>query len=590
MKWKQSKLSAEYELFRKGGYTPYTAMSLCKAGIKTLDEAEDYLSGNELHSFHLIRNIQKATDIIWEHVYSRKRICIFGDYDADGVTASAIMFLALKKLGANVAVRLPDRINEGYGISEKAISEQLDLGTGLFITVDNGVRAINETKFIKEHGADIVILDHHEPGEELPDADALIDLHIPGETYPFIELTGSALAWKVAHYMLEQMGEHEYALSLIDLAAIGTIGDVAPLHGENRVIVKRALEMMRRADYDRVGVRALMKDLSFITAEDIAFKLVPCLNAPGRLTEKGAELPLILLLENDRNTAEQLAAAVIRDNENRKKIQAECYSSIREAAEMQIEQGDKILVLYAENAPSGIVGLLAGNLKEEFMHPAIVFSQKENSDGEKLWVGSARSIEAFHMLQGIEQCSPVLERFGGHRLAAGLTVLPKNFEAFRAKINDAASYLTEADLNPNGLWDISLSQEELSDTLYEEMQELEPYGAGAPRLVVKTRIILSDKESHRFMGTEGQHLKLFADNISLVGFSLAEKYMKLCLPHRLITYGNLTMNNYRGQSYRQISMLDFAVDEENETERGEANGRKDEYQADMCVQDEKSSA
>ncbi len=368
------------------------------------------------------------------------------------------------------------------------------------------------------------------------------------------------------------------------------MGDVAPLHGENRVIVKRALDRMRRADYERVGIRALMKETSFITAEDIAFKLVPCLNAPGRLNVRGAELPLILLLENDRNTAEQLAAAVIRDNESRKKIQTGCYGSIRAVAEEQIEQGNKILVLYAENAPNGIVGLLAGNLKEEFMRPAIVFSQKEDTDGNMLWVGSARSVEAFHMLQGIERCSAVLEQFGGHRLAAGLTIRPENFEAFKGKINDVAAYLTEEDLTPDSYWDISLLQEELTEEMYEEMQALEPYGAGAPRLVVKTRISLSGKASHRVMGTDGQHIKLFADNISLVGFFLADKYMQLCLPNRLIAYGTLMLNNYRGQSYRQISMLDFAADEENETERGEASGRKNEHQADMCVQDEKSSA
>ena len=220
MLWKQRERSEYYDLFRENGYGKLTAIALCNAGVTNLNDAWDFLHGDELISPSKIRNIDKATDIIWNHIIEHHKICVFGDYDADGITASAIMFLALKKLGANVVVRLPDRIEEGYGISRKAIEEQLELGVELFITVDNGIKAVEETAYIREQGCEIVILDHHEPGEVLPDANALIDLHIPGETYPFIELTGSGLAWKVAHYMLEMIDEHDFALSLVDLARL----------------------------------------------------------------------------------------------------------------------------------------------------------------------------------------------------------------------------------------------------------------------------------------------------------------------------------------------------------------------------------
>ena len=438
MEWKQSRLPEEYELFRSNGYSAYESVALCKAGIKTLEGAEEHLFGDDVLDPREIRNITPATDIIWRHIYKGSKICIFGDYDADGITASSVMFLALKRLGADVCVRLPDRIEEGYGISLKAIKEQIELGVELFITVDNGVRAIKETKYIRECGKQIVILDHHEPGDLLPEADALIDLHIQGETYPYVELTGSALAWKVAHFMLEQMGEHEYALSLVDLAAFGTIGDVAPLNGENRVIVKRALRRIKQPDYDRHGVKSILIDVQSAIAEDIAFRLAPCLNAPGRLNSHGAALPLIMLLETNEQTSYRLASQIVSENERRKQLQADCYEAVKGAAEEQIAAGDKVLVIKAQDAPNGIVGLLAGNLKEDYGRPAIVFGPKADAEGVLHWVGSARSIDAFHMLNAIESCKDLLERYGGHRLAAGLTIASDDdlFVEFRRRMNE----------------------------------------------------------------------------------------------------------------------------------------------------------
>ncbi len=587
MKWKPAKVPEQFTDFINSDFSPYAAMSLCKAGVKTIEEATEHLIGNEIHDFRLIRNINKATVLIWKHIFAKHKICVFGDYDVDGVSASAVMFLALKKLGADVCVRLPDRIEEGYGISKKAITEQLEQGVSLFVTVDNGVRAIEETAYIKANGAEIVILDHHEPGDTLPEADALIDLHIEGETYPFCELTGSGLAWKVAHAMLEQVGEHDFAMSLVDLAAMGTVGDVAPLHGENRVIVKRAIKLMQSPDYPRPGVRSLMGDMSNITAEDMAFRLAPCLNAPGRLNSNGADLPLILLLETDPLMAQQLAISVDRENDRRKELQAECYKAIREAAEQRIAAGDKILVLCAEDAPSGIAGLLAGNLKEEYHRPAIVFCPKADVTGELLLTGSARSIKSFHMLEGITRCADLLVRFGGHKLAAGLTVHPTKLDAFREKINEVADYLTDEDINPFMEWDLDLTAEELNDELFNDMLSMEPYGAEAPRPVVRVPIALQG-EMHRFMGADSRHLKLFAGDVSLVGFSMAEKYMQADYPDKVIAYGSPTINNFRGTAYKQIHMIDFATDTENE-ERGEQCGRKNQQQADQRLQDDQIS-
>lgn len=558
MEWKQRVQPEIYEEFISYGYRPLTATALCRAGIDDFAKAKEYLENEEILNPALIRNIGTATDVIWKHVYEGDLICVFGDYDADGITASAIMFLALRRLGAKVKVRLPDRIEEGYGISKKAILEQSELGSKLFITVDNGVRAIDETEYAKSLGCDVVILDHHEPGDELPKPDALIDLHIPGETYPYTELTGSGLAWKVAHFMLEQVGEHDYALSLADLAAIGTIGDVAPLHGENRAIVKRAIKQMRQPLYERVGVRALVRETAHITAEDIAFRVAPCLNAPGRLSSGGAALPLILLIEDDPRTAFQLARRVNEENERRKALQASCYGEIRAQAEQHIAQGEKVLIILSETAPSGIAGLLAGNLKEEFNRPAIVFCPKQDLSGNVNWTGSARSIDAFHMLNAIEQCSEYLLRYGGHKLAAGLTIESnlEKLDAFRKAMNSVAENMTEEDMSKKQFWDLDFSQDEIDDDLYLEMDALEPFGAEAPKPILRVRAKLND-DGYSYMGADSQHLKLHTDRFDMVGFSLAEKYIGMELPNEVVAYGNLSVNSYRGTCTKQISLVDF---------------------------------
>ena len=556
--WKQRERSDNFQLFRDNGYECLTAATLCNAGIKDLKEAWDFLHGDELISPSKIRNIEAATQIIWNHIWNHDRICIFADYDADGITSAAIMFLALKRLGATPAVRLPDRINEGYGINIKAIKEQIELGTKLFITVDNGVRAVDEVKYIKEQGCNVVVLDHHEPGNILPEADALIDLHISGETYPFIELTGSGLSWKVAHYMLEQIHAHDYAMSLVDLAAIGTIGDVAPLIGENRVIVKRAIKRMRSCSYDRPGVIALLKDISSVTAETIAFQLAPCLNASGRLNERGAELPLILLLETDVQVASMLAEKLTGENNRRKEIQANCYTAAKEAAEQQISKGNKVLVICQKEAQSGIAGLLAGNLKEEYNRPSIVFCPKKDLNGNLVWTGSARSIEGFHILDAITACGEHLITFGGHSLAAGLTIeaSDERLAAFETAINKYAEFLDDEALTPKSWWDLEISADELSDSLYSEMDLLEPFGAAVPKPIVKLDVILDEKTSHKVIGMGKEHIKLFAPKFSLIGFSLAEKYIKAQLPQHITAYGCLSRNCYRGETYNEIMMQD----------------------------------
>lgn len=557
--WKKSEIPAGYEKLRAEGYPELSALVMSKAGIDSKEKAEVFLHSETVHDPAKIRNIEKVAEIIWDHIYKGKKICIFGDYDADGVTGAAILYLMLKRLGADVIARLPDRIYEGYGISMSAIREEIAIGTKLFVTIDNGIKANAEIEEIRRQGCMSIVLDHHQPGDVLPDADALIDLWVEGETYPFRELTGSGLAWKVACYMLTQVDDYDYGMSLVDLAAIGTIADVAPLIGENRSIVKRALRQMRSCWYTREGIKALYDGpLDRITAEDIAFKIAPCINASGRLEVRGADIPLLLLFEDKPEIAKYLAEKVVYFNDQRKQIQRQWCEKMENHAFHMIERGDKVLVLHAEDAPSGVVGLIAGNLKEKFNRPTIVFSTKQDSTGRTVWTGSGRSIEGFHLLNALKTCDDLFLNYGGHELAAGMTLPASNLALYqlRVRLNEAADYLTEEDLTPVVYWDMEITEAELTTELYDELKTLEPFGEGVRKPVFKMRMHTAPKR-HMVMGADKTHLKLFYEGYSAIGFSLAAKYIQAELPGVIDGLGYPSENYFNGKIKREFMLLDF---------------------------------
>ncbi len=561
MKWIKRPVSDSYELFVKNGYSRVIATTLAMSGITTLEDARTFLHSKELFDSSLIRNIDEAIELMERYIDNQERICIFGDYDVDGTTATAIAFTALKTFGANVVYRLPDRINEGYGISKKAIIEQLAEGTKLFITVDNGIRAIEEIKYARENGAQVIVLDHHQPGEIIPDADVTIDLYIEGETYPFIDLTGSALAWKVFSHLLQKYGFDEVADSLIDLAAIGTIADVASLVGENRAIVKRAIDYMRSPIYNRKGIIKLFQgDMSTITAENISFLIAPRINAAGRLLENGADIPTALFLEEDDLKAEQMAQELSRINTERKLIQSKCYKELKPVIEEQVSLGNKVLVLFAKDAPSGVVGLLAGNATEEYHRPTIVFSEKNNIDGTKIWTGSARSIEQFHMLSALEECADCLERFGGHALAAGMSIKPEESALLelRKRLN-ANCTLTDEDVEPCAYWDIEISEEDVGDALVNDLRNLEPFGEGCrrPTFKINLKVLPNGSKLYDTIGETEEHLKLYCKGFTAVGFWMVSQYVDDNQPRIIEAIGYVDKKIFKGNTYFQFVMDDY---------------------------------
>lgn len=542
-------------------YGRIIAICLCNAGINSFDAAESYLFSEDLADSSLLPGISKVNKIIKSSIKAKNYICIFGDYDADGVTSSAIMKITLDTLGADSYVRLPDR-NEGYGISMTAIHECIAKNVKLIITVDNGIRAIEEIKAAKEHGIKVIILDHHVPGDTVPIADAIIDLHWKKRSYPFIHLTGSGLSFKVAMYLLKDTSFD--SMSLCDLAAIGTIADVETLLGENRAIVKNAIRQMRNPKYNRYGVKALAANLEFITAEDIAFQIGPCINACGRLEARGAEIPLELLLSNNENDAENRAKYIIEINEKRKLLQKECYADVQLQARKMIQNGDTVLVVVSDKAPTGIVGLLAGALKEEFNRPAIVFGKKD-----VVYTGSARSIPEYNILEAISECSEHLLKFGGHALAAGMSISPEKIDDFREELNQRSA-LSAKDLELTVSYCGDLTEKETEDiSTYEALDMCEPFGQGNPKPVFKVNVTTKPDKNGLFtaLGKDGQHLKLKTEkDLSIVGFNLAEKYKKSGSPRKLIAYGTFGRNHFGGNEYKQLRLIAFDAVAEHKTD------------------------
>lgn len=565
MKWEKRQIPHEqYDLFINAGYNNIVSTVLCNAGINSLDAAKEFLSAGTLYDTNLLPDIDKVSEIVYHHIYAETPICIFGDYDADGVTSSAILYMALKQLKANVSVRLPDRINEGYGISIKAIKEQMEKGIKLFITVDNGIRAIEEVKYAREHGAQVIVLDHHQPGDEIPETDALIDLHIPNDSYPEVHLTGAGLAWKVAYHLLNMQGYADYAMSLIDLAAIGTIADVETLQGENRAIVKRALNYMHSKEYNRLGVKFLYKDdIAHITAEDIAFRVAPCINAAGRLLENGANKPFALLICNEMKPCVEMAKELIEINSQRKTIQALHYEKILDEAKECVKNGDKFLAIYAEGAPSGVVGLIAGNLREEFNRPAIVFSAKKSISGETVWTGSARSIPEINIIDVLTQTQNNIHCFlgyGGHAQAAGMTI-PADKESFlkmRKELNRiTGTIVSDEVLMPHPCYDLEITEDELNDKLIKKLDALEPFGVGCPKPIFKMPAQLISKNSKLYERVGEKHLKLFTKRVSILGFDMLKRYEDDKTPREITCYGSPSVNFYGGKMSIQFLINDY---------------------------------
>ena len=453
------------------------------------DEAIDfYLNGtvDDLYDGLLMKDMDRAVDILKEKIEEGKKIRVIGDYDIDGVNATYILQQGLAGLGADVDTDIPDRIKDGYGLNQMLIDRALEDDVDTIVTCDNGIAAMSEIAYGKENGMTIVVTDHHEVpyleenGKKkylLPPADAVVDPHRADCEYPFKGLCGAAVAYKLVEVLYRVSGKSEQEVehlqdNLMENVAIATIGDVMDLVGENRVFVKKGLELLKTTKNE--GLHALMQctgvDTANLNTYHIGFVLGPCINAGGRLDT--AKRALELLNASNRREAVTLAADLKELNDSRKEMTEEGVEEAVRQIESSSWKDDQVLVVYLPECHESIAGIIAGRIKERYYRPTFVLTKGET--GVK---GSGRSIEAYDMFAEMSRCRELFTKFGGHKLAAGLSLEEENVEVFRKRINELAD-LTEEDLQMKVSIDMRLPFPYINEELIHELKILEPFGKG----------------------------------------------------------------------------------------------------------------
>lgn len=451
--------------------------------IRGLDDAahlREFLGeGEPLSDPFLLKDMDKAAARITHAVDNMEKIAVYGDYDADGVTSTAMLYSYLETRGADVIFYIPQREGEGYGMNIGAVEYLKEQGVSLIVTVDNGISSVQEVARANELGIDVVVTDHHRPQAILPDAVAVVDAYRPDDTSPYKHFSGVGIAFKLLMALEDGAGDVEDLLEAYsDLAAIGTIGDIVPLTGENRTLIRAGLERLSQSD--RPGVQALLENAGIagkaLTSTNVAFTLVPRINATGRM---GApERAVRLLISGYEEEAEVLSEEICADNEERRRVEAE----IAEAAFADIEakgyMKDRVVVVDGENWHHGVIGIVASRVTERCGKPCMIISR-----GETEAKGSGRSIEGFSLFEAICACGDLLIKFGGHPMAAGITLKPENIEAFRKRINRyAAEHFPQMPTQTVTL-DCKLNPAALSVSMAQSLTQLEPFGNGNPQPV-----------------------------------------------------------------------------------------------------------
>lgn len=451
--------------------------------IRGLDDAahlREFLGeGEPLSDPFLLKDMDKAAARITRAVDNMEKIAVYGDYDADGVTSTAMLYSYLETRGADVIFYIPQREGEGYGMNIGAVEYLKEQGVSLIVTVDNGISSVQEVARANELGIDVVVTDHHRPQEILPDAVAVVDAYRPDDTSPYKHFSGVGIAFKLLMALEDGAGDVEDLLEAYsDLAAIGTIGDIVPLTGENRTLIRAGLERLSQSD--RPGVQALLENAGIagkaLTSTNVAFTLVPRINATGRM---GApERAVRLLISGYEEEAEVLSEEICADNEERRRVEAE----IAEAAFADIEakgyMKDRVVVVDGENWHHGVIGIVASRVTERCGKPCMIISR-----GETEAKGSGRSIEGFSLFEAICACGDLLIKFGGHPMAAGITLKPENIEAFRKRINQYAAEHFPQMPTQTVILDCKLNPAALSVSMAQSLTQLEPFGNGNPQPV-----------------------------------------------------------------------------------------------------------
>ena len=546
--------------------SPVTARLLSIRGLDDPLSARRFLfpSLDDLLDPHRLTDLPVAVDRILRAIASKERIAIHGDYDVDGVTSTVILRRALELLGADVTHFIPERLRDGYGLQPASLDRLHALGVALVISVDCGIRGVEAAARARALGLDLIITDHHEPDTELPQAFAVINPKRHDCSYPDKNLAGVGVALKLVQALCIRTGHTSWLPAFVKVAAIGTLADVVPLTGENRVIAKLGLEMLSRGPH-KVGLRSLL-DVCGLIGKDIdsyhiGFVLAPRVNAAGRMSSP--DIAARLLLASDeamREEARQLAQQLDAENIRRQEEEVDIVTAAKKAVETDLEIGSRtVIVVAGEGWHRGVIGIVASKLVDAFHRPAIVIS----TDGEVAH-GSCRSIPSFNMLAALESCGEVMTKFGGHKQAAGLTMASDRVRELRARVNDHADgCLHPDDLRPRIWIDGMLGFKSIDDQIASELTSLAPFGAGNPRPIFRASGVEIVDGPRRL---KERHLKMAfrQDGRVMRGIAWrASEREEFVAGHRtaIDLAFSLEQDTWEGERYLQLSIADFKAPE-----------------------------
>lgn len=518
-RWVLLRKGADFEAIgKKYQISPRLACLIRNRDVIGEEAVDRYLNGtiSDLYDGMLMKDMDKAIDILKEKILEDKKMRVIGDYDIDGVNATYILLEGLERLGADVDSDIPDRISDGYGLNRHLVERAYEAGVDTLITCDNGIAAADEIAYGKEMGMTVIVTDHHEvtfdeqDGEKryrIPPADAVMDPKQPDCLYPFKGLCGAAVAYKLMEALWESMGKDSADLDdLIENVAIATIGDVMDLEDENRIFVKEGLQMLRRTK--NPGLKALIEctgiDKNSLNSYHIGFVLGPCINASGRLDT--AKRALELLRAGTQKEADILAGDLKALNDSRKDMTEEAVKQAEEQVETTTISKDKVLVVYLPDCHESLAGIVAGRIRENYYKPVFVLTDAE--EGVK---GSGRSIDGYHMYEELNKCKELLTKFGGHRLAAGLSLPKENVGKFREMLNKNCT-LTEEEMKEKVTIDMEMPFGCVTEGLVKELELLEPFGKGNTKPVFAARDVTL--LGARILGKNRNVLKLQVQDVN----------------------------------------------------------------------------
>ena len=567
-KWMVYNKKADFQkIGSEFGIDPVIARLIRNRDIQDMKEIRSYLYGTlaEIPSPWKMKDMERAVQILQKKITQKKKIRIIGDYDIDGVTATCILLKGLKRLNANVDTYIPDRVKDGYGMHEQLIDKALEDGIDTILTCDNGIAAAAEIEYAKKEGLTVIVTDHHDiPFRDtedgriwiIPKADAVVNPKQNDCLYPNKNLCGAVVAWKLIWALYERLGiDSDEIWDFLELAAIATVGDVMDLQGENRIIVKEGLKKLSSTSFEGLKALICVNNLegAEITAYHVGFVIGPCINASGRLDTAARSLEL--LLADNMEDAMKLADDLYDLNQSRKAMTEQGKGQAIQSIEENNLGKDRVLVVYLPDCHESLAGIIAGRIREAYNKPVFVLTK--GSDGVK---GSGRSIEAYSMYEELVKCSDLLMQFGGHPMAAGLSMEEKNVELFRRRLNDNCT-LTEQDLIPKIMIDVPMPISYLSKKLTEQLKVLEPFGKGNSKPLfaqknlraVGIRVLGRNRNVAKMLLIDGNGIKMDA-----VYFGEAQEFVDFVQAHDTISVTYYPeINVFHGRENLQVVIKNY---------------------------------